>query len=138
MAADPPAEIAKRLCLDAGATAVHIERVRRVDGEPLSLDSTYLIADIGRDVLRGDLETRDVFTVIEETTGCPLGRAEIEVRAASAGPETAALLGIQAGAAIFVIDRLTRLSDGTPVDAELLRIRADRMTLRATLFRGLS
>lgn len=138
MAADPPVEIAERLCLDAGATVVRIERVRRVDGEPLSLDSTYLTADIGRGVLRGDLETRDIFAVIEETIGCPLGRAEIEVRAASADPETAALLGVRAGAAIFVIDRLTRLSDGTPVDAELLRIRADRMTLRATLYRGLS
>lgn len=138
VAADPPAEIAERLCLDSGAAAVRIERIRRVNGEPLSLDSTYLTADIGRGVLRGDLETRDIFAVIEETTGCPLGRAEIEVRAASAGPETAALLGIRAGAAIFVIDRLTRMSDGTPVDAELLRIRADRMTLRATLYRGLS
>lgn len=136
--ADPPAEVTERLCLGAGAAAVHIERVRRVDGEPLSLDSTYLTADIGRGVLRADLETRDIFAVIEETAGCPLGRAEIEVRAAGADPETAALLGVRTGAAIFLIDRLTRLSDGTPVDAEVLRIRADRMTLRATLHRGLS
>lgn len=138
VAADPPAEVTERLCLDAGAAAVHIERVRRVDGEPVSLDSTYLTADIGRGVLGSDLETRDIFAVIEETTDCPLGRAEIEVRAANAGPETAALLDVRTGAAIFVIDRLTRRSDGTPVDVELLRIRADRMTLRATLYRGLS
>jgi GntR family transcriptional regulator len=136
--AGPPPEILERLRLEAGALAVHVERVRRVDGEPVSLDTTYLTADIGRGVLRGDLETRDIFAVIEETTGSPLGRAEIEVRAATADPETAALLDIQTGAAIFLIDRLTRLSDGTPVDAELLRIRADRMTLRATLYRGLS
>ncbi|KAB8191911.1 UTRA domain-containing protein [Nonomuraea phyllanthi] len=134
---DPPADVMERLCLEAGAAAVHIERVRRVDGVPVSLDSTYLTADIGRGVLRGDLETRDIFTVIEETIGGPLGRADIEVRAANADPETAALLGVRAGAAIFVIDRLTRLSDGTPVDAELLRIRSDRMALRATLYRGL-
>jgi len=37
---------------------------------------------------------------------------------------------------VFVIDRLTRLADGTPVDVETLRIRADRMSLRATLYRG--
>lgn len=135
--ADPPAEIARRLGLDAGATTVRIERIRRINGEPVSLDSTYLTTGIGRDVLRGDLENRDIFTLIEETAGCPLGRAEIEVRAAIADRGTAALLGIRAGAAVFVISRLTRLSDGTPVDAELLRIRADRMTLRATLHRGL-
>lgn len=136
--ADPPAHVVERLCLQAGESAVHIERVRRVDGAPVSLDSTYLTADIGRDVLRDDLENRDIFAVIEEATGVALGRAEIEVRAANADPETAGLLGVPAGAAIFVIDRLTCLSDGTPVDAEVLRIRADRMTLRATLYRGLS
>lgn len=136
--AEPPAAAVERLGLDACAAAVHIERVRRVDGMPVSLDSTYLTAAIGRDVLRSDLAGRDIFAVIEETTGSRLGRAEIEVRAANADPETAALLDIPAGAAVFVIDRLTRLADGTPVDVEVLRIRADRMTLRATLYRGLS
>lgn len=136
--ADPPAQVLGRLRLPAGASAVHIERVRRLDGAPVSLDSTYLTAEIGDAVLRDDLENRDIFAVIEETTGSPLGRADIEVRAANADPETAALLGVPAGAAIFLIDRLTFLPDGTPVDAELLRVRADRMTLRATLHRGLS
>lgn len=136
--ADPPTRVMQRLSLQAGTAAVHIERVRRIDGEPVSLDSTYLTPDIGSGVLRGDLKTRDIFAVIEETTGGPLGRAEIEVRAANADPETAALLGIQTGAAVFLIDRLTSMSDGTPVDVELLRIRADRMTLRATLYRGLT
>ena len=135
--AEPPAAVSELLCLEAGAAAVHIERVRRVDGVPVSLDSTYLTPDIGSGVLRADLETRDIFAVIEETIGCPLGRADIEVRAANADPETAALLDVRTGAAIFVINRLTCLSDGTPVDAEVLRIRADRMTLRATLYRGL-
>ena len=136
-AADPPAEVAERLNLMAGATAVRVERVRRVDGEPVSLDTTYLTAGVGRDVLRGDLENRDIFAVIEEAIGGPLGRADIEVRAASADPRTAELLGIGPGDPVFVIDRLTRLADGTPVDAEILRIRADRLTLRATLHRGL-
>lgn len=135
---DPPAAVIERLCLEDGADAVRIERVRRVDGVPVSFDSTYLTADIGREVLRGDLETRDIFAVIEETTGRPLGRAEIEVHAANSDPETAERLDLLAGEAIFVIDRLTRLSDGTPVDCELLRIRPDRMTLRATLYRGLA
>lgn len=135
-AAEPPGEVAESLNLGAGATAVRVERVRRVDGEPVSLDTTYLTAGVGRDVLLGDLENRDIFAVIEETTGGPLGRADIEVRAASADPRTAELLGIGPGDPVFVIDRLTRLADGTPVDAEILRIRADRLTLRATLYRG--
>lgn len=137
MVTDPPVTVLEHLRLEAGEAAVHIERLRRVDGVPVSLDTTYLTADIGSGVLGNDLETRDIFAVIEEATGSALGRAEIEVRAANADPETAALLDVRTGVAIFVIDRLTHLSDGTPVDVELLRIRADRMTLRATLHRGL-
>lgn len=135
--ARPPSDVLRRLSLADDSSAVHIERVRRVEGEAISWDSTYLPSDIGSGVLDADLTTRDVFAVLEETTGQPLGHAEVEVRAATADAETATMLEIDQGAAIFLIDRLTRLPDDTPVDVELLRVRADRMTLRATLYRGL-
>jgi GntR family transcriptional regulator len=134
--AEPPASVAAALDLKPGVGAVLIQRVRRLDGVPVSLDTTYLTPDIGRSVLQGDLEARDVFVMIEQAVGCRLGRAEVEVRAATVDPVTAALLDLRAGDPIFAIDRLTRLSDGTPVDVELLQIRGDRMTLHATLYRG--
>ncbi|WP_066945067.1 GntR family transcriptional regulator [Microtetraspora fusca] len=134
--ADPPAAIAERLNLPAGAVAVHIERLRRLDGLPLSLDTSYLTADVGRGVLGGDLAGRDVFALIEETTGLLLGRAEVAVHAVTADPGTAALLEIPVGAAVFAIERLTFLSDGRPVDVESIRVRADRFTLCATVYRG--
>ena len=62
--------------------------------------------------------------------------AEITVHAVTADPDTAGLLEIPAGAAVFAIDRLTRLADGRPVDAESLRVRADRLALHARLHRG--
>ncbi|MHA6630936.1 GntR family transcriptional regulator [Pseudonocardia sichuanensis] len=130
----PPA-IAERLQVPPGAGAVHIERLRRLDDLPLSLDSTYLTADVGRGVLRGDLAGRDVFSLIEETAGCLLGSAEVTVHAVNADPATAELLEVPAGAAVFAIERLTRLRDGRPVDAESIRIRADRLALHATLHR---
>lgn len=134
--AEVPAAIADRLALPRGAGAVYIERLRLLDGLPLSLDSSYLDAEIGRAVLAGDLANRDVFSLIEEATGHLLGHAEVAVHAVTADPDSAALLQVPAGAALFALDRLTCLSDGRPVDAESIRIRADRMTLRATLNRG--
>lgn len=133
--ARPPSAIAERLGLADSDGAVYIERLRSSDGVPLSLDATYLVADIGLPLLEGDLAGRDVFAMIEETTGCLLGSAEVSVHAVSADPDTAALLGIAPGAAVFAIERLTRLADGRPVDVESLRIRADRLTLRTTLHR---
>ncbi|WP_067485628.1 GntR family transcriptional regulator [Actinomadura hibisca] len=134
--AELPAAFAERLEVPAEAGGVHLERLRWLEGQPLSLDTSYLTADVGAGVLAGDLAGRDVFALIEETTGQLLGRAEIAVHAVTADPDTAALLQIPVGAAVFALERLTHLADGRAVDAELIRIRADRMTLRATLHRG--
>ncbi|MFI5607830.1 GntR family transcriptional regulator [Amycolatopsis sp. NPDC051903] len=132
----PPPAIAERLALAPGEPVVHLERLRRLDGRPLSLDTTYLTADIGVPLLGHDLAGRDLFALIEETSGRRLGRADVVVHAVSAGPDTAALLDIPPGTAVFALDRLTRFADGRPVDAESLHVRADRLTLRATLHRG--
>lgn len=130
-----PDAIAERLELDPAAGGVYLERVRWLGGMPLSLDTSYLAADVGRGVLGGDLAGQDVFRLIEETTGVLLGRAEVAVHAITADPSTAALLEIPDHAAVFALERLTRLSDGRPVDVESIRIRADRMALTATLHR---
>ncbi|GAA4004827.1 GntR family transcriptional regulator [Streptomyces marokkonensis] len=131
-----PAAIATRLDVPDETGGVYVERLRWLDGLPLSLDTSCLTADVGRAVLAGDLVRRDVFGLIEEAAGVPLGRAEVAVHAVTADPDTAALLRIEPGAAVFALERLTRLTDGRPVDAESIRVRADRMTLRATLHRA--
>ncbi|WP_069112738.1 GntR family transcriptional regulator [Jiangella alba] len=130
------AAVADRLEVEPGDDVVRIERLRRLDDQPLSLDTSYLVADVGRRVLDADLVHRDVFAVIEEVTGGRLGRAEVAVHAVNADAGTARLLDVPAGAAVFAIERSTFLPGGRVVDVESLRIRADRLTLRATLHRG--
>jgi GntR family transcriptional regulator len=132
----PPKAIVERLRLTDDAEAVYLERLRRLGGHPLSVDTTWLTADIGRRVLTCDLAHRDVFDLIEETTGSTLGSAELTVHAVTADPDTAGLLEIPEGAAVFAIDRLTRLADGRPVDTESLRVRSDRLAFHALLHRG--
>jgi GntR family transcriptional regulator len=131
-----PKAVTERLQLPDGSDAVYLERLRSLDGRPLSVDSTWLAPDIGRPLLARDLAHRDVFALIEEATGDRLGSAEVTVHAVTAEPDTARLLDIPTGAALFVIDRLTRLADGRPVDAESLRVRADRFALHTVLRRG--
>jgi len=53
-----PVGIAERLELPPGAGAVRIERLRRLDGLPLSLDTSYLTPEVGHEVLGGDLADR--------------------------------------------------------------------------------
>lgn len=134
--AHAPDAVTERLRLPAGAEAVHLERLRCLDGRPLSADSTWLAPDIGRPLLSCDLAHRDVFDLIEETSGIRLGAADVTVHAVTADQDTARLLEVDEGAALFAIDRLTCLADGRPVDAEWLRVRADRLALHAQLRRA--
>ena len=40
------------------------------------------------------------------------------------------------GAALLMLERLTHLSDGRPVDLEFIRFRGDRITMRGLLHRA--
>ncbi|MCQ0011570.1 UTRA domain-containing protein [Actinomadura madurae] len=50
-----------------------------------------------------DLAGRDLFALIEEVAGQPLGRAEVTLDAVGAGPGLAVLLGVAEGAAVFAV-----------------------------------
>jgi GntR family transcriptional regulator len=133
-----PPSVARRLQLDAGQQVVFVERLRYLGELPLSLDLTYLAPDIGSAVLGQPLETNDVFALIEAVSGQRLGAATLAVEAIPADAHSAATLQVPAGAALLMLERLTHLDDGRPVDLEYIRMRGDRITLRGNLMRSTS
>ncbi|EGD54640.1 GntR family transcriptional regulator [Gordonia neofelifaecis] len=134
-----PAAVARRLHLEPSADVVYIERLRFLDQEPVSLDLTYLVPDVGVPLLGLDLENHDVFGLIEHSTGRPLHSARHSVEAATADPHSAAILDVPPGAALLLIERLTALGpERRPVDLEYIRMRSDRITLHATALRAAS
>ena len=133
--AAPPA-VARKLELDPGTQIVYIERLRYLGDLPLSLDLTYLAPDIGEQVIAHPLETNDVFALIEQVSGQRLGSAALALEAIAADPHSAATLQVPDGAALLMLERLTSLGDGRPVDLEYIRMRGDRITMRGNLFRN--
>jgi GntR family transcriptional regulator len=131
-----PPSVANKLGLGPGEPVVFVERLRYLGDLPLSLDMTYLVADIGEAVIEHSLETNDVFSLIETVTGRRLGNAGLAVEAVSADPHSAAILQVPASASLLLLERLTHLDDGRPVDLEYIRMRGDRITLRSNLIRG--
>ncbi|MGW0180724.1 GntR family transcriptional regulator, partial [Nocardia sp. NPDC003345] len=132
----PPA-VARRLDLAPGEQVVYLERLRYLGDQPLSLDLTYLAPGIGMRVLDHDLAHTDVFVLLEQLSGQSLGSADLTVEAIPADRHTAATLDTPDGAPLLMLERLTRLDDGTPVDLEYIRMRGDRITLRGSLSRGI-
>jgi GntR family transcriptional regulator len=137
MTVSAPPAVANRLKLSPGEPAVFVERLRYLGDLPLSLDMTYLAPDIGREVIERGLEANDVFALIEQVTGQRLGEANLAVEAVPADPHSAALLQVPDGTPVLLLERLTHLDDGRPVDLEYIRMRGDRITLRGNLVRGI-
>lgn len=132
-----PPSVARRLLLEAGAPVVFIERLRYLGDMPLSLDQTYLVPDIGTAVLAHPLETNDVFPLIERISGQRLGSASLALEAIPGDRHSAAILQLPTGAAVLMLERLTHLDDGKPVDLEYIRMRGDRVTMRGKLTRSI-
>ncbi|MFC6063050.1 GntR family transcriptional regulator [Streptomyces ochraceiscleroticus] len=133
-----PACVADRLRLAGGdgAQVLYVERLRRLNGLPLSLDLTYIPMDIGIELLGADLENNDVFRLLEEITGCRLGTAQITLEAVNADAHSAAVLQAPRSAAVLMVERLTHLSDGRPVDLEFIHFRGDRISMSGVLHRA--
>lgn len=128
--------VAERLELAAGAPVVALERVRLLDGEPLSLDASYLPADVGGPLLEMDLTRHDVFGLLEQKLCLLLGSAALSIEAIAADRTVADLLRVREGSPLLFLERLTFSESGRPVDLEFVRYRGDRLSLSGWLHRN--
>jgi GntR family transcriptional regulator len=69
-------------------------------------------------------------------SGQQLGSASLALEAIAADAHSAATLQVPDGAALLMLERLTSLDDGRPVDLEYIRMRGDRITMRGNMFRS--
>jgi GntR family transcriptional regulator len=136
MTVSAPPTVAQRLKLEPGRQVVFVERLRYLGGLPVSLDLTYLEPEIGSQVLTHSLESNDIFALIEQLTGARLGAASLALEAIPADAHSAAALHVPDGAPLLMLERLTSLDDGRPVDLEYIRMRGDRITMRGNLTRS--
>ena len=129
------ADSAEWLRLPEGAPVTSIRRLRLLDGEPLSVEDTWLPVELGRRLAGMDLEGRDVFAMLEGDLGVRLGRADLVIGAIAATLPHTTLLEVVEGAPLLRIERLTHDANGTPIDAEQLYYRADAFQYQVSVNR---
>jgi GntR family transcriptional regulator len=129
------ARVAERLRLTKGTKVMQIQRVRLADGLPISFDNTYLPLSLGKRIVRNDLRLHPIFTLLEEEYGVPLIEAEYELEAVVATKAVADALQIEAGSAIFQIERTSMTTGHQPVDYEVLSFRGDMVRFTTKLLR---
>ncbi|MTV37219.1 GntR family transcriptional regulator [Duganella radicis] len=127
--------VAQQLQVAVGTEVTEIKRIRHLNREPVSLEVTYLAQDIGERLAREDLATRDIFLILENDYGIPLGRADLQVDAILADDTLAHALRVQQGSAVLRIERLTHRADGAPLDFEYLYFRGDAFQYRLQINR---
>ncbi len=127
--------VARQLSMQRGAAVARIQRVRLADGIPLSFDETYLPQELGEKFMAEDLENQPIFSLLEQKYATPLFQAEYRLAAVASHGTVARALGIDAGSAIFLIERTTFSSAHRPVDYERLYYRGDHIRFVTRLTR---
>ncbi|MEO7560549.1 MAG: GntR family transcriptional regulator [Nitrosospira sp.] len=127
--------VAKKLKLETGTPVSEIRRVRYLNREPLSMEVTYLMEDIGERLRSFDLPTRDIFLVLENDFGIALGYADLQIDAMLADDDLAHQLKIEEGSAVLRMERLTHTAAGKPLDFEYLYFRGDAFQYRLQIAR---
>ncbi|KVM69688.1 GntR family transcriptional regulator [Burkholderia gladioli] len=122
--------VAARLNLPEGASVAEIHRVRLLNREPVSLEITWVPEALGKRLAGADLATRDIFLILENDCGVPLGHADLSIDAILADDDIVEALRVEDGSPVLRIERLTHDEAGAPIDYEHLYFRGDAFQYR--------
>ena len=131
--ADADRRVAEALGLAEHAEVFVLERLRLVDGEPVSFQTSYLPASLGREVSRADLAVTPLRQVLTFKLGLEITAARETVSAVPLDRRAAHELGCRPGVAAFRSDRVSVGLDGTPIVYDRVFIPGDRFRITRTL-----
>jgi GntR family transcriptional regulator len=126
------ADEALRLRIAPDSVVFELERVRLIDGVPLSLDRSILPARLAPALEGVDLTTTSLYATLRERAGVISSRADVVLRAIAADERTAELLEMTAGAPLLETVETAFDQYGDPFEAATLLNRGDRYAYSAT------
>lgn len=106
-------------------SCVYLERLHRVDGEPVALAQTCMLPET-RTVSREQAATLPSYEMIELLPGWRIADADMSVTAVGAPADVAVWLDVREGAPLLLMRRASRLEDGRTCEATVFHIRPER------------
>lgn len=134
VAAEP--RVAEPLALAPKSAVTEIRSLRYLDRKPISLDVSYVPAEIGHRLKRSDLAGRDIIDIYERDLGLAIGYADVQIDAARADKAQAKLLRIAPGAPVLHIERVIYAADGRPLHYDSVSYRGDAFRYRLRIERA--
>ncbi len=130
------AKIAGLLKLDAGTPVIRIERLRFVKDEPIVLVTTFIPQALCADLITTDLTRQSLYAVLEKQFGLMIARGARNIEAVRANEREAELLDLELGSPLILLDSVSYLDDGTPVEYYHAVHRGDRSRFTVELVRA--
>jgi GntR family transcriptional regulator len=122
-------DIAEKLHVDPDELLARIERLRTAEGEPMSIEESYLVHRYCPSVLQHDYSTQPLREILDRDYSIRLVYAKQVIRAILASKELAGLLEIKASSPLLFIERVTYSQGEIPVEFLRVHYRADRYSL---------
>lgn len=129
------AKVAAYLGHEPGAQVIEIERLRGVENEPIALVTTYLPYTLCAKVADADLSAQSLYAFLETQCGLVIAHGKRTIEAVAATEYEAELLHIEPGAPLVLLDSVSYLDDGTPLEYYHALHRGDRSRFEVELVR---
>src|SRR5262245_41496915 len=121
------------LGLGPRARVLQLERLRLVDGHPMSLERSFLAAALGEELVKADLAATPLRQALEFKLGITIERASESVSATRLGRGEASALGCPAGVPAFESERVSFAAGGQAVVFDRVYIPGDRFRITREL-----
>lgn len=130
-------KVATFLQIAVGVTVIKVDRLRFVDGEPMVLVVTYIPYAMCPDLLQQDLSNQSLYAFLE-SRGLVIATGQRWIEAVPANEFEAQLLQIKVGAPMVMLDSVSFIADGTPIEYYHALHRGDRSKFEVKLVRKLT
>jgi GntR family transcriptional regulator len=123
-----PADVAQALEIRTGTSVLFIRRLLSFQEEPVVLDDIWLAGKEFRRLTSARLarHSGQLYAVLESELGTQMIHASERLRAVRAGAVEAASLGVESGAPLLLVERVTSTFNGRPVELRRGLCRTDR------------
>ena len=128
-------EVAEEMGISEDEELIRLQRIRMVEGEPLALQTSFIRHSLCPGLVEQGLLGGSLYKTLEAGYGLRLGRARQTFEAKPADEYEAELLEIDVGQPVLVLERLTYLHDGTPIEYVRSTYRGDRYRFTVELAR---
>lgn len=126
-------EIAAHLNISAGSPYLHLERVRRVKGEPIMYIENNISSSLAPNVAEADFVNESLFSILERLTGHQVAYSKTTFIASAADAQRSRYLGVDQKSPLLQQVQTVYLDNDMPIEYARVWLKSSRFYL-GTIF----